>query len=101
MNTAVAFFPDGRRALSAGSDGTLKVWDLGTGACLHTLDRQSSETVQVLAVLPDGRRAIAAQGNTLKIWDMEAFLPANRAGTSGWVAALALHPDGQRAISGG
>jgi nucleoside phosphorylase len=34
---ACALLPDGRRALSASDDGTLKVWELHSGECLRTL----------------------------------------------------------------
>ena len=37
MVNAVAVTADGRRAVSASWDHTLKVWDLATGAELHTL----------------------------------------------------------------
>jgi len=31
-------FPDGRRVVSGGDDGTLKVWDVATGKCVATLN---------------------------------------------------------------
>ena len=33
----MAVTPDGRRAVSASDDSTLKVWDLASGRELHTL----------------------------------------------------------------
>ncbi|OAF98476.1 uncharacterized protein CC84DRAFT_1238634, partial [Paraphaeosphaeria sporulosa] len=36
--TSVAFSPDSTRLASASTDGTVKVWDAGSGACLQTLD---------------------------------------------------------------
>ena len=33
----MAVSADGRRAVSGGEDGTVRVWDLGSGAPLHTL----------------------------------------------------------------
>ena len=35
-------FPDGRRVVSVGHDGTLKVWDVATGMCMATLQAHSS-----------------------------------------------------------
>ena len=32
----LAFTPDSSRLLSAGSDGEVYVWDLGTRECVHT-----------------------------------------------------------------
>ena len=39
---AVAVTPDGRRAVSASEDRTLKVWDLEQGALLATLEGHGS-----------------------------------------------------------
>ena len=36
-------FPDGRRVVSGGYDGTLKVWDVATGKCVVTLKGHSDE----------------------------------------------------------
>ena len=36
-------FPDGRRALSSREDGTLRLWDLQTGAALRVLDAMDTE----------------------------------------------------------
>ena len=67
----VAVTPDGRRAVSASADKTLKVWDLETGAELRTLAGHS-DRVNGVAVTPDGRRAVSAsEDNTLKVWDLE------------------------------
>jgi WD40 repeat protein len=62
--------PDGRRALSAGGGKTLRVWDLGSGECLATLEGHTSG-VEALAVTPDGRRAVSAsRDQTLRVWDL-------------------------------
>jgi len=56
--TAVAVTPDGRCAVSASDDGTLKVWDIETGACLRTLVGHTGAVTSV-AVTPEGRRAVS------------------------------------------
>ena len=67
----MAVTPDGRRAVSASEDKTLKVWDLETGRALRTLEGHSGYVTGV-AVTPDGRRAVSASwDNTLKVWDLE------------------------------
>ena len=68
--TAVAVL-DGRRAVSASVDGTLRVWDLESGLSLKTL-KGHAESVTAVAVL-DGRRAVSASGDgTLRMWDLES-----------------------------
>ena len=55
----MAVTADGRRAVSASGDKTLKVWDLESGRELRTLDGHSG-WVHAVAVTPDGRRAVSA-----------------------------------------
>jgi Sec-independent protein secretion pathway component TatC len=62
---------DGRLAVSASHDKTLKVWDLETGRELRTLSGHSGE-VWGVAVSGDGRRAVSASSDrTLRVWDLE------------------------------
>ena len=96
----MAVTPDGRHAVSASDDNTLKVWDLESGSELHTLAGHSG-AVYGVAVSADGRRAVSAsRDNTLKVWDLETGQELRTlAGHSGWVMAVAVTPDGQRAVS--
>jgi WD40 repeat protein len=67
----VAVSGDGRRAVSASDDRTLKVWDLERGRELRTLSGHS-DWVRDVAVSGDGRRAVSAsEDQTLKVWDLE------------------------------
>ena len=63
--------PDGKRAVSASEDNTLRVRDLETGRELQTLSGHSAWVVG-LAVSGDGWRVVSASDNrTLKVWDLE------------------------------
>jgi WD40 repeat protein len=97
---ACAVTPDGRRVISASSDGTLKVWGMDTGRVLATLDGHA-DGVLACAVTPDGRRLISASvDRTLKIWDLDAGrVLATLDGHRNWVRACAVTPDGRRVIS--
>jgi WD40 repeat protein len=58
-------------AVSAGSDRTVRVWDLKSGQCLHTL-RGHTHRVLSVCLSPDGRHVLSAGGytdRTVRLWD--------------------------------
>ena len=69
---AVALTPDGKRAVSASYDRTLKVWELDSGRLLRTLEGHKA-LVNAVALTPDGKRAVSASfDRTLKIWELDS-----------------------------
>ena len=97
---SVAVLPDGRRALSASSYETLRLWDIETSAELWHKG-YTQHGVNSIAVLPDGRRALSASlDKTLRLWDIETGAELRRfEGHTGSVASVAVLPDGRRALS--
>jgi hypothetical protein len=92
----VAAMPDGKRAVSASGDYTLKVWDVDTGRV-----EGHSAFVSGVAVIPDGKRVGSASGDyTLKVWDLDTG-PALRTleGHSSYVYGVAVTPDATLAVS--
>ena len=69
--TSVAFVPPGSNLLvSAGLDGTIKLWDVLTRRCTKTLPAHSGP-VACLAVSPEGK-TLASGGidGTVRLWDL-------------------------------
>ena len=97
---AVALTPDGKQAVSASYDNTLKVWDLGSGREVRTLAGHSSGVLAVV-VTPDRKQAVSASfDGTLKLWDLGSGREVRTlAGHRGWVNAVAVTPDGKQAVS--
>jgi predicted Ser/Thr protein kinase len=103
---AVAFSPRDRVLVSGGSDRTLKVWDLRTGAVMSTIGPHAGK-VEALAFSPDGRRVAAvteagegAPGE-VKIWELAGGrLSADLKGHEDGVNCVAFSPDGATLATG-
>ncbi len=62
---------DGRIAVSGGSDGTVRVWDVDGGTCVRVLAKQPS-LVKAVGTSADGSRAMAAsRDGTITVWSAE------------------------------
>ncbi len=65
---SVALSPDGKRALSASFDLTVRLWDLVTGKELHSF-KGHTLSIWVVAFGPDGRHALSAGDDRgIRVW---------------------------------
>ena len=97
---AVAVSADGRRAVSGGYDGTVRVWDLGSGTPLHTLTGHQGR-VRAVAVSADGRRAVSGgEDRTVRVWDLEQGTALASFASDSTITVLAATPPGTRVIAG-
>lgn len=98
----VSFSPDGRRAISASWDGSVRVWDLDQG---NELDQLGAPLGRVLSADgPAGGRLVAGCGSdgTIRIWDLntkEEVRKLDQHKTS--VSMVRFSPDGARLLSVG
>lgn len=98
---SIVFSPDGRYALSGGTDETIKLWEISTGREIRTL-RGHSSAVYSLAISPDGRYAITANDDkTAKLWEISTGREVRELrGHSGPLSSVAFSPDGRYALTG-
>src|SRR5262249_40399981 len=68
---ACAVTADGKRAVSASQDKTLRVWELETGRELATL-RGHTDWGGACAVTADGKEGVSAsEDKTVRVWEAE------------------------------
>ncbi|HYO54562.1 pentapeptide repeat-containing protein, partial [Archangium sp.] len=69
---SVSFAPDGRRLVSAGGDGTVRLWEAESGRELRSLSGHDG-TVWSVSFSPDGRRlASAGADGAVRLWEAES-----------------------------
>jgi len=97
---------DGRRLAAAGDDGRVRLYDLQTGALLHTLAGHSSPVLGV-SFAPDGLRLASCSGlvedegdASVRLWDTASGEQlALLTGHTSAVCGVAFSPDGRRLAS--
>ncbi len=99
---AVAFSSDGKLALIAGADRSIRIWNVDAARDLRRLIGHTA-SVWSVAFSPDGRRALSGGADgTVRLWDVETGKEIRRFdGHRGLVSCVAFSPDGNRALSGG
>ena len=100
---SVAVSPDGRRIVSGGADGTVRIWDADTHQQVGAPLTGHTEPVVSVAFSPDGRRIVSGSfDKTVRIWDADTHqqIGAPLTGHTGDVWSVAFSPDGRRIVSG-
>jgi WD40 repeat protein len=95
-----AFDPSERSVITDGHDGTVRIWDVGTGRQTAVL-RGPDARLLGLAVSRDGTRIVSTgDDGTARVWDREAKrVSAVLRGHEGSVFSPAFSPDGRRIVT--
>jgi WD40 repeat protein len=99
---AATFSPDGTRLAAAGSDRTVRVWNVETGQLLSTIE-DHADWILGLAFSPNGQfLATASRDRTSKVFDWaKRSTLATFAGHADTVHAVSFTPEGGRVATGG
>ena len=97
-----AFSPDGKTIASAGLDGTLRLWDPGTGEEKRVL-KVHEHNIDSWAFSPDGKTiASTSEDKTVRLWDLDTGKEkAVLEGHTDYVCSCAFSPDGKTLASPG
>lgn len=98
---AAAFSPDGKKAVSGGADGVLRVFDTRTGKEMRRLDGHTGR-IWTVAFAPDGRR-VASGGfdGSVRVWDLVSGRELRRFDHADYVRSVVFSRDGNFILSGG
>jgi WD40 repeat protein len=99
--TSLNFHPDGERLVSAGKDGTVRVWSVPAQEEISRLRVESGEARSV-AFSPDGHLLAAIGQTTVHLWNSTTWTEVQRLkGHSKAVCAVAFLPGDEIVLSGG
>lgn len=96
---ALAMSPDGKAVATAGSDETLRLWDLATGKELRRFSQEKRP--YAVAFSPDGK-LLASADSTIRLWDLTGSGEARQIKVGKeYIRALAFSADGKLLASAG
>ncbi len=91
---AVAFSSNGKLVATASADGSVGVWEVGSGKRVAILRHESE--VSAVAFSPNGKLiATASADRTAGVWEVSSSKRVVRLEHENWVRAIAFSPDGK------
>lgn len=84
------------RHCSGSDDSTIKLWDVSTGACLETWQKDTSQVRCLAFSLQGNTLASGGVSSIMKLWDISTSKCLRMLeGHSNWIFSVAFSPNGQ------
>ena len=100
--TAIELSPDGRRAVTAGEDGTIRMWDVPTGTELRRFPRCDANAASLAWDYDRGLLLSGHANGAIRLWDVAAGRELKRLDGHQYTAqSVAFFADGTRILSAG
>ncbi len=97
----LALTADGSLAVTGGSDGRMRVWDVASGGCLHTFAERAAGNVHTILVAGDDRTVVSADwAGAAFAWDLRDGGRRALPGDRGPVRSIAMSADGNVVVLG-
>jgi mono/diheme cytochrome c family protein len=98
----IAFSPDGKRAIVASGDRTVRIYEVEGRRDIKRLVGHTA-SVWAVAQSSDGKRVVSgSMDGTARVWDIQSGLPIAKFDRhESLVSAVAFTPDGKWVVSGG
>lgn len=88
------FAPNGKTLITAGRDGHIRFWDVGTARQTRSIAAHAKE-ISSLAMSPDGKKLLTgSQDHTTRLWDLATGKELAHFQCADCVNSVAFHPDG-------
>ncbi|KAG2341060.1 WD40 repeat-like protein [Suillus weaverae] len=100
----VAHLPGGQRIITCSSDGSLRLWDLESGAQIgdEWRDEGDEAEIRTMALSPNGKTlASGSYDGTVRLWDVKTGkVVVKWEGHTELVTSVCWSPNGERVVSG-